>query len=61
MFFPYSDINPKFHVHIQQNVVVECLTLILCISKVQGSDLSPQTGYPEFIVILLSPSVRMQG
>jgi hypothetical protein len=33
--------------NVQPNVVVEFLTLLLGIQKVLGSNLGPETGYPE--------------
>jgi hypothetical protein len=43
------------------NVEVEWLTLLLRIREVRGSNLGPDSGYPEFIVPFLSPSMQMPG
>jgi hypothetical protein len=39
-----------FHYHIvtnQLNIVVEWLTLLLCIREVLGSNVGPENGYPD--------------
>jgi hypothetical protein len=35
--------------------MIEWLILLLCIQEVPGSNLSPETSYPEFLVVFLSP------
>jgi hypothetical protein len=43
--------------------MVEWLTLLFHIREVQGSNLGPETGYPdcEFFIVFLSPSMQMPG
>jgi hypothetical protein len=43
------------------SIVVEWLALLLCIRDVPGSNLGPETGYPEVFVVFLSPSRQMPG
>jgi hypothetical protein len=39
------------------NVVVECLTFVFLIRDVPGSNIGPETGYPDRVfVVFLSPS-----
>jgi hypothetical protein len=43
-------------VEIRPNVMVEWLALLLRIREVPGSNLGPETGYPDrFFVVFLSP------
>jgi hypothetical protein len=43
------------------NVLVEWLTLLLTIREVPGSNLGRETGYPDFFLVLLSPSRLILG
>jgi hypothetical protein len=46
---------------ITPNVMVEWLTFLLRIREVLGSNLGPETGYPERFVVFLYPSRRTPG
>jgi hypothetical protein len=41
--------------------VVEWLTYLLPIREVPGSNLGPETGYPEVFVVFLIPSRQIPG
>jgi hypothetical protein len=43
------------------NVAVEGLVILRRIRQVLGSDLGPETGYPEIFTVLLSPFRQMPG
>jgi hypothetical protein len=43
------------------NIMAEWLTLLLHIYEVQGSNLGPETRYPEVFMIFLSPYRQMSG
>jgi hypothetical protein len=42
------------------SVAVEWLALLLCIWEVPGSNLGPETGYPQAFLVFLSPR-KMPG
>jgi hypothetical protein len=43
------------------NVVVEWLAFLLRIREIPGSNLGPETGCPDWFVVLLSTSSQMPG
>jgi hypothetical protein len=61
-FYAFLNLAIAIGFTLRPNVVVEWLALRISIQEVSGSNLRPETGYPDrFFVIFISSSRQMPG